>query len=249
MAEVAEPLVVEPLVAVALEQRPDRGDEPIAWNEIGIQRPQPRAEHTAAYEQAVLVQRTTDEREVGGVGSRAAVGAPGHPDRERRIRNTQSLELGLELRDHVRQRPLRLGDREPAGRERGARHGPAPHDRERSVTAYAVVGQDPVHQPPVSVGNISQQQVLLRSEADTAADGLDHAAQRAPQPAVLAVPDAAVLDEHAQEGASLTLLVPPEMVLDTRHLDRCGGRERTAELTLHLLAKPVQSLLVEQVLE
>src|SRR5207244_3330078 len=106
MAEVAEPLVVEPLVAVALEQRPNGGDEPIAWNQIGIQRPQPRAEHTAAYEQAVLVQRTTDEREVGGVGSRAAVGAPGHPDRERRIRNTQSLELGLELRDHVRMRPF-----------------------------------------------------------------------------------------------------------------------------------------------
>src|SRR5213080_5251951 len=76
MAEVAEPLVVEPLVAVALEQRPNGGNEPVAWNQIGIQRPQPRAEHTAAYEQAVLVQRTTDEREVGGVGSRAPVGHP-----------------------------------------------------------------------------------------------------------------------------------------------------------------------------
>src|SRR2546425_6574182 len=38
------------------------------------------------------------------------------------------------------------------------------------------------------------------------------------------------LDEHAQERASPALLVPPEMVLDIRHLDRCGGRERTAEL-------------------
>src|SRR5256885_16281284 len=99
MAEVAEPLVVEPLVAVPLEQRADGGDEPIAWNEIGIQRPQPRAEHTAAYEQAVLVQRTTDEREVGGGRSRAAVGAPGHPDRERRIGHAQPLQLGPELRD------------------------------------------------------------------------------------------------------------------------------------------------------
>src|SRR3989442_13916556 len=106
MAEVAEPLVVEPLVAVALEQRPNGGNEPIAWNQIGIQRPQPRAEHTAAYEQAVLVQRTTDEREVGGVGSRAALGAPGHPDRARRIRSTQAPALGLQLRYHVGHTPL-----------------------------------------------------------------------------------------------------------------------------------------------
>src|SRR2546428_13913701 len=76
MAEVAEPLVVEPLVAVALEQRPNGGDEPIAWNEIGIQRPQPRAEHTAAYEQAVLVQRATDEGEIGGVEPAAARWGP-----------------------------------------------------------------------------------------------------------------------------------------------------------------------------
>src|SRR5438132_12406752 len=52
----------------------------------------------------------------------------------------------------------------------------------------------------LSVGNISQQQVLLWSEADTAADGLDHAAQRAPQPAVLAVPDAAVRSEERRVG-------------------------------------------------
>src|SRR5207244_7072120 len=85
--------------------------------------------------------------------------------------------------------------------------------------------------------------------ADTAADGLDHAAQRAAQLAVLAVADAAVLDEHAQERASPALLVPPEMVLDIRHLDRCGGRERTAALALPLLAEPVPALLVEGVLE
>src|SRR2546428_2257913 len=88
MAEVAEPLVVEPLVAVALEQRPNGGDEPIAWNEIGIQRPQPRAEHTAAYEQAVLVQRATDEGEIGGGGPRGDARAAGHPDRDGPVRHT-----------------------------------------------------------------------------------------------------------------------------------------------------------------
>jgi len=123
------------------------------------------------------------------------------------------------------------------------------HDRKRSVTGDAMVGQDPVHQPLLSVGDIGQQQVLLGREANAPPNGLDHAAQRAPQPAVRGVADAAVLDEHAQERASLSLLVPPEMVLDVRHLDRCSRRERTTELTLHLLAKPVQSLLVEQVLE
>src|SRR5437773_1403942 len=162
MAEIAEPLVVEPFVAVALKQRPDGADEPVARYESGIQRPQPRAEHTAAHEEAVLVQRATDAREIGGVGPRAAVGARGHRYRERRI---------------------------------------------------------------------------------------GHAAQRAPQPAVLAVADAAVLDEHAQERASPALLVPPEMVLYGGNLDGRGRRERAAELALDLLAKPVQPLLVEEVLE
>src|SRR5207249_6257005 len=64
-----------------------------------------------------------------------------------------------------------------------------------------------------------------------------------------AVPDAAVLDEHAQEGASAALLVPPEMVLDIRNLDRCGRRERTAEPPLNLIAEPIESLSVEEVLE
>ena len=112
-----------------------------------------------------------------------------------------------------------------------------------------MVGQDPVHEPPLPIGDIGQQQVLLGGEADAAADGLDHAPQRAPEPAVRAVPDAAVLDEHAQEGAPVALLVPPEMVLDIRNLDRCGRREGAAELPLHLIAEPVQALLVDEILE
>src|SRR5205814_1881474 len=107
MAEVAEPLVVEPLVAVALEQRPNGGNEPVAWNQIGIQRPQPRAEHTAAYEQAVLVQRTTDEREVGGVGSRAPVGAPGHPNRAGRSRRSSPSRIRpFSMNTPRKERPL-----------------------------------------------------------------------------------------------------------------------------------------------
>src|SRR2546428_2184178 len=112
-----------------------------------------------------------------------------------------------------------------------------------------MVGQDPVHEPSLPVGDIGQQQVLLGSEADAAADGLDDAAERAPQPAVLAVPDATVLNEHAQERASLALLVPPEMVRDIRHLNGGGRRERTTELPLHLLAEPVEPLFVEEILE
>src|SRR5207245_6508127 len=91
--------------------------------------------------------------------------------------------------------------------------------------------------------------VLLRCEAAAAGDGLDDAAQCAPEPPVVAVPDAAVLDEHAQEGASVALLVPPEMVLDVGHLDGCGRRERATELPFHLVAEPVESLRVEEVLE
>src|SRR2546422_5733866 len=112
-----------------------------------------------------------------------------------------------------------------------------------------MVGQDPVHQRPLPVGDIGQQQVLLGSEADTAPDGLDHTAQRAAQPAVLAVLDAPVLDEHTQERASVTLLVPSEMILDSGNLNRSGRRERTAEQLLHLIAEPIESLLVEEILE
>src|SRR5207247_362267 len=39
------------------------------------------------------------------------------------------------------------------------------------------------------------------------------------------------------------------MVLDIRHLDWGGRRERTTELTLHLIAEPVEPLLVEEILE
>src|SRR5436190_1963211 len=39
------------------------------------------------------------------------------------------------------------------------------------------------------------------------------------------------------------------MVLDIPHLDWGGRRERTTELTLHLIAEPVEPLLVEQILE
>src|SRR5205814_10502944 len=97
--------------------------------------------------------------------------------------------------------------------------------------------------------DIGQQQVLLGGEADAAADGLDHVPQPATEPAVRAVPDAAVLDEHAQEGAPVALLVPPEMVLDIRNLDRCGRREGASELPLHLIAEPVPALRVDQILE
>src|SRR2546430_13597223 len=49
------------------------------------------------------------------------------------------------------------------------------------TTLFRSVGQDPVDERPLPVGDVGQQQVLLGSEADAAADGLDHAAQRAAQ--------------------------------------------------------------------
>src|SRR2546428_7254634 len=108
MAKIAEALVVEPLIAVALEQWPDGGDEPVARDEIRVQRTQPRAQHAATHEYAVLVQRATDKSEIGGVGPRAAVGTSGHPDREVGIGHSQSLALALELPRPAPHDPLAL---------------------------------------------------------------------------------------------------------------------------------------------
>ena len=44
------------------------------------------------------------------------------------------------------------------------------------MTGDPVVGQDPVHQARLAVGDIGQQQVLLGRETDAGADGLDDAA-------------------------------------------------------------------------
>jgi len=43
------------------------------------------------------------------------------------------------------------------------------------VTGNTVVGQDVVHQPPLPIGDVGQEQVLLGGEVDAAADGLDNA--------------------------------------------------------------------------
>src|SRR2546429_2533318 len=41
------------------------------------------------------------------------------------------------------------------------------HDRKRSVTRDAVVGQDPVDERPLPVGDVGQQQVLLGDRKST----------------------------------------------------------------------------------
>src|SRR5207247_1918839 len=175
---------------------------------------------------------------------RAAVRAPGHADGERRVREAQPLELALELRDHVGEGPLRFGEGEAAGRERRTGHGPAPHRGQRSLPEDAVVGQHALHQRAPPVRDVGEQHVLLRSEAHPGAERPDDAGEPTAQPPLRAVLDAAVLDEHAVERASVRLLVPSNVVLDVLDLYGRGWRERTAQLPLYLVAEPVETPLV-----
>src|SRR5207237_2889193 len=108
---------------------------------------------------------------------------------------------------------------------------------------------DPLHKSLSPIGDVGQQEILLRRETDAGVHCLDDAAHGAPQPATVAVPQAAILDEQTEKRAPVVLRVPAEMILDARDLHRCGGREGTPEVTLDFAAKPVEALRIDQVLQ
>src|SRR5207237_9003278 len=113
----------------------------------------------------------------------------------------------------------------------------------------AVVGQDALHEGGPVAGDVREQHVLLRSEAHSGVERADDAAEPTAQSPLRAVLDAAVLDEHAVERASVRLLMPSNVVLDVLDLYGRGWSERTPQLPLYLVAEPVETPLVEQVLE
>src|SRR2546430_2471677 len=110
-------------------------------------------------------------------------------------------------------------------------------------SAYSVPSRVPSMLPPTKTA------YLLSERPTNARSAVYGRAQPFAQPAIDALLDAAVLDEEPQKRAAVILRVPAEMVLDARHFDRCGRRERAPEVTLHLAPEPVEPLCVDQVLE
>ena len=92
----------------------------------------------AAEVQVVLARRTSGESNFGDIGSRAAVGAAAHADRDRLLRKPVLLQDGFDLGQQVGQVPLGLGHGERAGRKGDA------GDRVQSQCAGVVALIEPV---------------------------------------------------------------------------------------------------------
>src|ERR1035441_1842322 len=86
-----------------------------------------------------------------------------------------------------------------AGQRLGPPHTPTvKNDRERGAVAVTEVGEE---------------DVLLCREPELRTQGLDHLAQRGPQPAGLRVMDASVLNEQSIAMVSIPLFVPPKVIV------------------------------------
>src|SRR5450631_2306907 len=65
----------------------------------------------------------------------------------------------------------------------------------------------------VAVAEVGEEDVLLCREPELRTQGLDHLAQRGPQPAGLRVMDASVLNEQSIAMVSIPLFVPPKVIV------------------------------------
>src|SRR5262245_19292666 len=91
IAEIAEALAHFTLEGESFEQRSNRRNEFAARYQIRILGVQTSAFPVAADVDDVLVQRATNESEVGGVGPRAAIGATRHAHGERHVREAEKF--------------------------------------------------------------------------------------------------------------------------------------------------------------
>src|SRR6266478_6558961 len=83
---------------------------------------EPRAVEIAAQHHVVLAKRGADEADVAKIGPRASVGAAAHAKADAFLGQAKLVEQGGQLAHEARQGTLCFGNRQPAGRDRGAGH-------------------------------------------------------------------------------------------------------------------------------
>src|SRR2546426_153481 len=222
--EIPEPFRGPPLSAIALEQRAHGGAQATAWHQVRVRHAQPRAQDRATDEDRVLVQRATNEREVGRVRSGAAVGAPGHAHGHPDVGQPQALELPLQLVDHSGEGPLRLGDRQATGRHRGAGHRPTPHPRDGPFRGHTAGREDRLDGRPPAARHVRD--LHRRGGRQRAAESLLHLS---PEPV-----EALLVQEILEAGAptvAAVAVIPLHRDYRLSHLDdRFGGREAVVEV-------------------
>src|SRR5918996_21328 len=90
--EIAEALAWKTRCAIALEQGHQCAHHPLPRYQVSIRCGQTCALEIAAYVNRVLVERAADERDVGGVGSGAAIRTAGHSPRQLFPEETETPE-------------------------------------------------------------------------------------------------------------------------------------------------------------
>mmetsp|Transcript_3220 Transcript_3220/g.11215 ORF Transcript_3220/g.11215 Transcript_3220/m.11215 type:complete len:547 (-) Transcript_3220:141-1781(-) len=200
----------------------------------------------AAQPDLVRVRPVPDEPELGHVRPCAPIGAPRHPDDEGLLLGEANLgEQGPDALVHRGETPLRLGDRQAAQRQRGARHGldvqqvrlgvvHVPHRLELLLDLLL----------PGRV-NLAQDEVLLRGEHDAQLVLLDHVPQH-----LLSLPlEPAIHDEDAIEQLPVPLLPPTKVVLVLPLGERLEGHHLLAKVLLDDVPELVHAPRLHEVLE
>ena len=206
----------------------------------------------AADEDGVLVAAAADDADVALIGPDAAVGAAGHAHADRLVcPGPARLSSASSWSMMRRQRALRLGDGQAAGRDRRAGHAVAAARCEiwsgRTMPCSASIRSI---RPRSSAVEVAQQHVLHRRQAQLRLKSLDDGPQARPQAQSPSSLIAAVLDAEAVEPLAVALRLPAQMQRRSRVTSTGRGkRSGHAQIVGQHLAELLDAPVVDQVLD
>src|SRR5271157_2314781 len=161
--KVAKAFAAVALLGISGKQRIERGDNSVVFQILRVKLRQPRAVERGAEIEVVAAGALADQTDLGKIWPRAAVRATGHADDDVVLRKPGRRELLVKRSEQGREIPFALGEGEPAGRQRDARHGVAAQSG--TWFAQAILGDQRLDRGAFILADVRDDDVLIRRQA------------------------------------------------------------------------------------
>ena len=246
--EIAEPLARLPIRRISREYRIERGNKRVVIEVFRIELGQTRSVERRAEIEIVSPRPFSDQTDLGEIGPRAAVGAAGHADDNVVGGQAVTCEAVVERIEQGRQIAFAFRERETAGRQCDAGHRIAPQTRPWRQQTRGL--GDAVHRVLMREGNIGDDQILVRGDAEIADAQLGDLPQR--RHLILSdttILNTAVLHVQGEMRPAVAALDPAVAIAHRGEHKRFRLPERDPRATRDFGAKIVQPAILDGVFE